>query len=140
MTPEQLATNGSEQAHQTALFCWAALNTSTWPELRWLHHIPNGGSRGDKRSAMIRGAALRAQGVKSGVSDIFLPVRRSEYSGLYLEMKAPKHKPVRAGSRGGVTDDQMEFGTFVLGQGFGFAVCYGWEEASRIITQYLGHQ
>lgn len=136
MTPEQLAKPGTEAAHQTALFCWAALNTSRWPELRWLHHIPNGGSRGDKRSAMIRGAQLKAQGVKPGVADVMLPVKRSTWSGLYVELKRPQERPVRAG-RGGVSDEQTEFGLFVQVQGFGFVVCYGWDEAARIIEQYL---
>ena len=137
MTPEQLAKNGSEAAHQTALFCWAALNAVRWPELRWFHAVANGGSRGDnKRSAMIRGGQLKAQGVKAGVSDTFLPVKRGEWSGLYIEMKKPSERPKRGGS-GGVSDEQAAFGLFVQAQGFGFVVCYGWDEAARVLEQYL---
>ena len=137
MNPEQLAKNGSEAGHQTALFCWAALNLKRWPELRWLHHIPNGGARGDGRSAMIRGGQLKAQGVKSGVSDVSLPVKRGMWSGLYIELKKPDQRPKRDGSAGGVSDDQREFGLFVQSQGFGFAVCYGWDDAAKVIEQYL---
>src|SRR5574343_479576 len=109
MTPDQLAKSDTEAAHQTALFAWAAVAmnhgfdiANAWadglnpavqerkepaiPELKWLHHIPNGGSRGnDVRSQQIRGAQLKAQGVKSGVSDVFLPVKRGQFSGLYIE-------------------------------------------------------
>lgn len=137
MTPEQLAKTGSEAAHQTALFCWAALNVARFPELRWFHAVANGGSRGDsKRSAMIRGGQLKAQGVKAGVSDTFLPVKRGIWSGLYIEMKKPGERPKRGGS-GGVSDEQAAFGLFVQAQGFGFVVCYGWDEAAKVLEQYL---
>ena len=138
MKPEDLAKSGTEAAHQTALFAWAALSVSRWPELRWLHHIANGGSRGDSvASRAIRGAQLKAQGVRPGVADVCLPVRRGKYSGLYIEMKKPSENPKREGSKGGVSDEQAEFGAFVKAQGFGWCVCYSWEEASAAIVQYL---
>lgn len=129
----------SESSHQTALFQWAAIQLSTWPELKWLHHIPNGGSRGDSaRSRMIRGAQLKAQGVKSGVADVSLPVKRGCYSGLYIEMKRPGVRPVKPTSTGGVSDEQADFGEFVKAQGFLWAVCYSWHDAAQLIEQYLG--
>lgn len=140
ITPSQLAKSGSESAHQTALFAWAALNVKRWPELRWLHHIPNGGSRGDSsQSRAIRGGQLKAQGVRQGVADLSLPVRRGAWSGLYIEMKRPCEKPKRESSKGGVSDEQAEFGAFVMSQGFGWCVCYSWEEAAKIIEAYLTH-
>lgn len=138
MSPEQLAKSGSEAGHQTALFCWATLNQARWPELKWMYHVPNGGARGDGRSAMIRGGQLKAQGVKVGVSDVCLPVRRGQWSGLYIELKKPAERPKREGSKGGVSDEQQEFGAFVQTQGYGFAVCYGWDEAAKLIEQYMG--
>jgi hypothetical protein len=161
MTPAQLAKTGSESAHQIALFAWASvaynhgfelaqlwldggnvavdtLSEPAVPELKWIHHIPNGGSRGnDVRSQQIRGAKLKAEGVRSGVSDICLPVRRAGCSGLYIEMKRPSEKPKREGSRGGISDEQRDFGAFIQSQGFGFVVCYSWEEARDIIIAYL---
>lgn len=165
MTPDQLAKNGSEAAHQTALFAFCAVAANVgfvaaweWaesgrmpnraifgkcaefaiPELRWLHHIPNGGSRGDDaKSRAIRGSQMKAQGVRTGVADVCLPVRRGGWSGLYIEMKKPSEKPVKATSKGGVSDDQAEFGAFVQSQGFGWCVCYSWEEAAAIIEQYM---
>lgn len=138
MTPEQLAQSGTEAAHQTALFCWCAMNMARFPELEWMHHIPNGGGRGStKKHAMIVGGQLKAQGVKKGVSDICLPVKRGQWSGLYIEMKKPTERPQREGSKGGVSEEQIAFGAFVQGQGFGFVVCYSWDEAAKIIEQYL---
>lgn len=165
MTPDQLAKSGSEAAHQTALFAFIAVAhqhgfetawqwakkgdavllgrpkisvTRAIPELKWLHHIPNGGSRGDDaKSRAIRGGQMKAQGVRTGVADVCLPVRRGGWSGLYIEMKKPSEKPVKAASKGGVSDDQAEFGAFVQSQGFGWCVCYSWEEAAHIIEQYM---
>lgn len=138
MTPESLAKSNTEAAHQTALFAWAALQTAKYPELVWLHHIPNGGSRGDSgKSRAIRGAQLKAQGVRVGVADLCLPVKRGQWSGLYIEMKRPSEKPVKATSKGGVSDKQAEFGAFVQSQGFGWCVCYSWAEAAEIIERYL---
>ena len=123
MTPEQLAKSGSEHAHQVALFAWAALNRIKYPELAYMHAIPNGGLR-DR----ITAAKLKAEGVKSGVSDVFLPVKRGAWSGLYIEMKKPGGKP---------TKEQLEFGQFALSQGFGFIVCDHWEKARDVIINYM---
>ncbi len=46
--------------------------------------IPNGGKR-DAREA----ARLKAQGVKAGVSDLFVSAMRGGYGGFYIELKAP---------------------------------------------------
>ena len=81
ITPEGLAAAGTEHAHQKAIFCWAANNFNKWPELQLMFAIPNGGTRGDdKKSRTIRGGKLKAEGVKAGVPDIFLPVPRHKYT------------------------------------------------------------
>lgn len=128
----------SEAAHQAAIFEWAELNMHRYPCLRWLHAIPNGGSRGDTaKGRAIHGAAMKAQGVRRGVADIFLPVRVPPLSGLYIELKKPDQKPKREGSKGGISDEQREFGMFVISQSFRFKVCYGWREAVDEIEKYL---
>ena len=129
MSPESIAKSGTESAHQQALFAWCALNIETYPELKWFHAIPNGGSRGDnQRSRAIQGGKLKAEGVKSGVADCFLPVKRGVWSGLYIEMKRDTGKPSK---------EQKEFGVFVQLQGFGFVVCYNWEDAVKCLKEYL---
>jgi hypothetical protein len=133
MTPEQLAKSGTESGHQRAVFCWAALNLARYPELRWLHHIPNGGSRGDdEKTRAIRGGALKAEGVKTGVSDLSLPVKRGAYSGLYIEMKKPGKLKTESA-------DQKEFGAFVQSQGFGYVCVDNWESAVQVLQDYLNH-
>ena len=131
MTPEQIAEADTEHAHQTALFCWAAANQARFPELRWMHAIPNGGLR-----SKAQAGKLKAEGVKSGVPDVFLPVARGKYHGLYIEMKKPALQPVRGG-RGGVSDEQSEFIAAARANGYAAAVCYSWDHAKNLICRYL---
>lgn len=125
ITPEYLAKPGTEHAHQVALFCWCAMNKHRFPELEWYYAIPNGGDR-----APAVAARLKSEGVKSGVSDTCLPVSRRGYHSLYIEMK----KPVE----GQESAKQREFGEFLLANGSYYAVCFGWEEAVRVLEWYLG--
>jgi len=134
MKPEQL-TKDSEFSHQVALFAWCAINVGKHPELKYYHAIKN-----EERSGnIIAGARAKQSGIKAGVSDTFLPVKRGPYSGLYLEMKKPSRKPKKNG-KGGVSDEQAEFGNFVQSQGFGFCVCYSWEEARDVLIRYLNYK
>lgn len=73
---------------------------------------------------------MKAEGVKKGVSDVFLPVKRGEWSGLYIEFKKP-------GQLSHTSKDQKAFGEFVQSEGFGFAVVDHWEKAAEIVKQYL---
>lgn len=125
ITPENLAKCGSEHGHQTALFCWANLNLSIYPELRWMFAIPNGG----ERQIAVAGR-LKAEGVKSGISDICIPVQRRGYSGFYIEMKKP-------GALNQESKNQKEFGAFVTTQGYLYKCCDSWELARDSIIWYM---
>lgn len=130
MTPEQLSRSGTEEAHQIALMQMSNMHLKQFPELKWLHHAPNGGSRGDVESAKIRGGKLKAAGVKPGIPDLFLPVKRLTYSGLYVEMKKP-------GKLNTLSKEQKEYRDFVREQGFAWFVSDNWETAWQGIKQYL---
>jgi len=109
----------SEHNEQCKLFSW----TRNHPELRWMFAIPNGGLR-DKRNA----ANLKREGVKAGVSDIFLPVPSGEFHGLFIELKWGKNKP---------TQNQLEFIKYATGQGYKCVIAYSAEEALSAIDEYL---
>jgi hypothetical protein len=138
ITPEQLL-NGAEDGEQKALFCRAALSVGKYPQLRWLHHVPNGGQR-NKRE----GASLKAQGVKRGISDIVLPYpakmphiqdwRDGHYHGLYVELKTEKRRKEK---NGGCSDEQLEFLDYANKVGYKAVVAYGWKDAWRAIESYL---
>ena len=129
ITPEQLAASGSEDGHQLAVFCWAAINLVHYPDLKWLHHSPNGGSR-----HKVEAGKLKAMGVKSGWPDIILPVRICGWAGLVIELKKPgreRHKD------GGLELEQIEWLDHFSKQGYQCYVCYHWEEAILKIQNYL---
>jgi hypothetical protein len=134
MEPSQLAKSGTEDGEQMALFCWARneMNEGRYPMLEWMFAIPNGGSRGStKDHAMAVGARLKATGVKAGVSDIFLPWPLHNCNGLFIEMKRANGKP------SDVKPEQKLFGEEMQRRGYGFVVCYGWEQARDVLEQYL---
>lgn len=114
----------TEAQEQTTLFEWAEFMSRKWPELRYMHHIPNGGSRN-----AIEAARLKQQGVKAGIPDIFLPCARGKYHGLYIEMKR------RKGGR--VSIEQKKMLIALQDQGYKAVVCQGWEEAKDTITSYM---
>lgn len=112
-----------ESKEQVTLFNWAGYQSGRMPELKLLHHIPNGGKR-DINTAK----RLKAEGVKAGVPDICLPVSRGKYHGLYIELKAGKNKPTKL---------QKEWLNALNDQDYLALVCYGWKHAAEIIEAYL---
>src|ERR1700733_8739225 len=121
ITPEQLAKSGSEDGAQMALFCWCA--QSGISELKWLFHIPNGGSR-----HIAEAGKLKAMGVKPGVPDIMLPIGRNGFKGLWIELKKPKV--------GVVSEKQHEWLDHLAAQGYATRVCFGWIEAKDALLEY----
>lgn len=135
-TPEKYAIPGSEASEQIALFMWAAqpIVLESYPELKWMFHIPNGGFR-------YKGEAgkLRAMGVKAGVSDICLPIKRHEFAGLWIELKAHPKKDRKKPHRKASTEQDIWI-EFFRGQGFGAMICVGWEHARDTIVSYLEYK
>jgi hypothetical protein len=128
MTPEQIAAPNTEHAHQAALFCWSNTVQDQWPELKWMYAIPNGGERGAATAGR-----LKAEGVKSGVSDICLPIPRKGYHGFYIEMKKP-------GQLKGESKNQKDFGAFVIVNGYLYRCIDNWLDAKKSIEWYMGAQ
>ena len=118
--------NPSEAQEQTWLFQWAeAMKVLRWPEVDLMFHVPNGGSRNPAEAAR-----LKAQGVKPGVPDLFLPIARNGYHGLFIELKR---------KTGGRTSPEQERIVRQLNQqGYKAVVCKGWNAAADIIEEYLG--
>jgi hypothetical protein len=161
-TPADLAKSNSEHAHQRAVFAWANMAAhygfaAAWddrsyteagyaettygkanaaPILSRLFAIANGGARGDdKRSKMIRGAQMKAEGVKKGVPDIMLPVpiNNRQYCGLLIEMKRPKSGDQ---TQGRTSDEQNDWIAFLRSVGYGVSVCFDWIAAAKEVQAY----
>lgn len=129
ITPESLALSGSEDGEQLALMQWCALNLHRYPDLKWLHHSPNGGFR-NKREA----AKFKAMGVKAGFHDLILLVRKGPYVGLSIELKSLKMINKKDG---GATAEQLMWAEHLLQQGFNVRLCHGWQSAVTALENYL---
>lgn len=110
----------TEHQEQVMLFRWA--EWALHPNL--LYAIPNGGKRDIRTAAM-----LKAEGVKPGVPDIFLPIACGGKHGLYIELKRRKG--------GTVSKAQEAWIRALTAQGYVCSVCHGWEEARAEILRYL---
>lgn len=110
-----------EHKEQSAVIRWFRLQ---YPKLAGhLFAIPNGGLR------HIRTAAkLKDEGVMPGVSDLFLMIPNGKYSGMFIEMKAPKGK---------LTDMQKAFQQRAVSVGYQAYVCFGFDDAKAAIQEYL---
>ncbi|SCY03476.1 VRR-NUC domain-containing protein [Ruminococcus sp. YE282] len=112
-----------EADQQRKLFQWTTFIRAEYPEVNLMFHIPNGGSRNK-----LEAANLKRQGVKAGVPDLFLPVSRGGYHGLFIELKCGKNK---------TTAKQNEWLKNLSEQGYAVSVCYGCNEAIKKILKYL---
>ena len=115
----------SEHTEQAALFEWAAWNQAKDAALNMLYSVPNGGKR-DK----ITAARMKREGQKAGIPDVFLPVARGGYHGLYLELKIGRNK---------TSAEQDAWLARLAGEGYAVTVAYGWQQAARVVVEYLGH-
>jgi len=73
----------------------------------------------------------KRKGLKKGVSDIMILLKRGEYSGLVIELKR------KTKSKSSVSKEQLNFLHEVDEQGFYCAICYGVEEAQKCVKEYL---
>ena len=89
-----------------------------------LFAIPNGSYK--SRAAA---SSFKKEGLRAGVPDLFLPVARKGYHGLFIEMKRLK---------GSVTSkEQKSWHEYLNGQGYLCVVCKGAQSAIDIIDDYM---
>lgn len=81
--------------------------------------------------AAREGARLKAEGVKPGVSDLLLPLRRGGYGSLWIELKAPGKKPSKV---------QQEWMDRMNEAGYYATWRDDWAKAAEVITDYLSGQ
>jgi hypothetical protein len=120
-----------ERSEQMRLFVWASSARPQYPQLKWLHAIPNANSHRQV-----------AEGVRAGVADIFLPYPKlkiirgdiSRFCGLYIELKLPKRFKEK---NGGLSQAQIDFGRYANSVGYLWYACYGWEQTRDRIVEYL---
>lgn len=116
----------TEAHEQRMLFTWAEMQKAKYPALDLMYHVPNEGKR-----SVYAGFNMRCEGLKSGVPDICIPVSNGKHNALYIEMK----RCVRAKSR--LSANQVQWIEKLNANGNLAVVCYGWEQATQIILDYL---
>ena len=105
----------TEHAEQVSLVQWL---DATHPDLLYFA-IPNGGARN-----IVTARKLKAEGVKAGVPDLFLPSLR-----LFIELKRTKG--------GKVSPAQRDMAQRLEACGYRVVVCKGAREAVDVITQEI---
>ena len=113
----------SEASEQITLIQWCDINRCKYPELGLIFHIPNGGKRNK-----LEAIKLKKEGVKAGVPDLFLPVARRGYNGLFIELEYGRNK---------ATPKQKEWINNLNAQGYKAVVCNGFDEARLTIEEYI---
>lgn len=95
-----------------------------------LFAVPNEGKR-----SVATASRMKAEGMVSGVADLFLCVPKivnsKIYHGLFIEMKMPGNKQ---------TENQKAFQVDVIGQGYDYYLCYSFDDFEQYVSSYLkGH-
>lgn len=115
----------SEYEHQRDLFEWARHPSTLkkYTGLDLLFAINNG-------LKLSIGQAVKAKkaGTKRGVCDLFLPVPKKHFHGLFIEMKKED---------GVLSKEQKEFIQKMIDNCYEVKVCYGFYEAKIAIEEYL---
>lgn len=113
----------SEDTEQIIFMQWCRAHENEYPQLQWLHHIPNGGKRSSREAAK-----LKQMGVKAGVADISFPYPHGRYIGMYMELKHGHNVPTPA---------QRDFLRQMQAAGHYCCICYSAAGAVRVLLEYL---
>ena len=124
----------TEHEIQVEIFRWAKERESLFPELRWMFAVPNGGklpyhrNPGSGKTFSPQLNYLKAEGLRPGVADLFLPCPNSTFCGLFIELKRGSNQ---------LSPIQQEFLEDMNAYGYRAVVCRSAEEAEEVILKYL---
>lgn len=108
----------SETDIQIALVDWCSLKgLPVW-------HTPNGGKR-----SITEAKRFQRLGVKAGVPDLFIPLQRKGFGGMFLEVKSAK---------GRLSESQKFWVGYLAAQGYHVKTCHSVDEGIRLIEEYAG--
>lgn len=124
----------SEHEEQCLLFGYARQMEQYVPEFSLLFAVPNEQSGGWKTSSKGKrynphASSRRAEGMKGGVPDVFLPVPRGDYHGMWVEMKY---------GRNYLSEEQINWCAALVEQSYRVDVWYSAEDAFEALCEYLG--
>ncbi len=93
------------------------------------HHIPIFAIPNGSSKSIVAAKRFKAEGLRSGVPDLFVPVPTCFNNGLFIEMKR------RAG--GVLSPEQQQWIDRLSRQGYSCVVCKGSDEAIEAIEKQL---
>ena len=79
---------------------------------------------------------LKAEGVRAGVPDTFLPIPVGMFHGLWVEFKKPGDKNKK---KGRLDPEQIKWRDFLKSQNYGHFVAFTYRQAIDVTVQYLRH-
>jgi hypothetical protein len=123
---------GDEGDQQAAIIRWADEQCATHPELDLLNASLNGiklGGSSKQRARTI--AKAKREGMRVGYPDLFLPVARNGWHGLFIELKHRRNKP---------TPEQVQWLDRLTEQGYLATACWEAHDAINVISEYLNLQ
>jgi hypothetical protein len=116
----------SEHVEAVRFFQLVTMHVTRYPDLENLTAVPHGGERN-----VVVASKLRAEGVKAGYPDYLLDVARQGFHGLRIELKRVGAPP------SAIKSEQHEWHRRLREAGYRCEVCRGWEEAWRVVCDYL---
>lgn len=116
--------NPTEHAEAVALMKMVLLHEVRYPALKLLFAVPNGGDR-----HKIVAAKMKREGVRAGVPDYVLMFPAQGFHGLAVELKS---------QTGYASREQKGWIEQLRANGYQAHVCRGWEQAWRVIAEYVG--
>ena len=121
--PAKKAWQEDEQKLQKEVSRWLKKELYLRGEPQVYYHIPN-----ERKATIAQMSRLKAQGVLSGASDVVLPLKSGEFSGIYCELK-------KAG--GSPSQEQKDFLNSVAAEGYLAIVVNDIETFKEVFTYYL---
>ena len=109
---------------QRNVFLWAQMLCREHPELELLNASLNG-----VRLTIGQAKKVKKSGMRKGYPDLFLPVARGGYHGLYIELKRKKG--------GKVSESQLWWLERLELQGYYTTIARGFNETVAVILRYL---
>lgn len=114
----------SEDESQMCVIDWAKLQRWKKGTLAdYLHHSPNGGLRSKSEAGRFK-----KMGTKAGFPDLFLPIAKGPFNGLFIEMKI---------STGKISVNQRAYIPLLKDENYRVEVCYSADGAINLIKNYL---
>jgi len=114
----------TEHELQSSFISWCNLESRKIMELSLIFSIPNGSNK-----SITTAMKFKREGLKSGIPDLFLPVARGGYHGLFMEWKRSDKEKLKP--------KQIEWNGKLTKQGYFCVTVSDVIIAEQVIKRYL---